>query len=133
MVYVGAIMVLFLFAIMLLNFREQSFNSGSSFFFYSVSLLFFLTIYLKVFPYFYEMEYLFCSNFYYKSIDFLYLIDFCIEDIRVFTSLYLEFNLLLILVALILLVIMVGAISLCLSTKNFLVNKKIKISLRRNA
>jgi hypothetical protein len=79
------------------------------------------------------MEYVFCSNFYYKSIDFLYLIDFCIEDIRVFTSLYLEFNLLLILVALILLVIMVGAISLCLSTKNFLVNKKIKISLRRNA
>lgn len=125
MVYVGAILVLFLFAIMLLNFREQSFSSGNFILFYSASIFFFLIIYFKMFPYFYEIEYNYFSNLHFKNIDFLYLIDFCIEDISVFKNLYLEYNILLILVALILLIIMVGAISLCLSTKNFLIKKKI--------
>jgi len=60
-------------------------------------------------------------------VDFLYLIDFCLEDISIFKSLYGKYNILLILVAILLLIVMVGAISLCLSTKNIL------ISVRRAA
>ena len=52
MVYVGAIMVLFLFAIMLLNFREQAAEVNNSMLFYLVTISFFLLVY------FFELQYI---------------------------------------------------------------------------
>jgi NADH:ubiquinone oxidoreductase subunit 6 (subunit J) len=51
MVYVGAIMVLFLFAIMLLNFREQAIEANNSVLFYLVIISFFLLVYFFVLQY----------------------------------------------------------------------------------
>ena len=52
MVYVGAIMVLFLFAIMLLNFREQAAEVSNSMLFYLVTISFFLLVH------FFELQYI---------------------------------------------------------------------------
>ena len=122
MVYVGAIMVLFLFAIMLLNFREQAAEVSNSMLFYLVTISFFLLVYFFELQYINWIESLYYFELINLNVDFLYIIDFCIKDISIFQSLYIEYNILLLLVAIVLLIVMVGAISLCLSTKNVVIS-----------
>ena len=115
-------MILFLFAIMLLNFREQATEANNSVLFYLVIISFFLLVYFFVLQYVNWIESLYYFELINLNVDFLYVIDFCIKDISIFQSLYIEYNVLLLLVAIVLLIVMVGAISLCLSTKNVLIS-----------
>ena len=124
MVYVGAIMVLFLFAIMLLNFREiQEKFWGKTFpiIFFSlmVSLLYSnISLFLKL---------MLGSNSVYNFaglLDLVYTARYLIDDINVFQELYTVYGLLLIILAIILTVVMVGSVGLCLNFKFSFIKKR---------
>ena len=98
-------MVLFLFAIMLLNFREQAAEVSNSMLFYLVTISFFLLVYFFELQYINWIESLYYFELINLNVDFLYIIDFCIKDISIFQSLYIEYNILLLLVAIVLLIV----------------------------
>ncbi|BBL86689.1 NADH dehydrogenase subunit 6 (mitochondrion) [Paulinella micropora] len=130
-VYVGAIIVLFLFSTMLLDFREITLVNDTH---TPVSFAFFLIFFFSIFFELYENSInclgslgyhkpsLFKQNF--TSVDFLYVLDFCVQDIRIFQALYFDFGFLLLVAALILLIVMLSAVSLCLSSKSVKSRKK---------
>jgi len=131
-VYVGAIIVLFLFSTMLLDFRETFLlhdvnNSPISFgFFIFYFIIIFVELYrnsINCLRSLGEHKSLFFRQDF-SDVDFLYVLDFCIQDIRIFQSLYLDFGFLLLVAALILLVVMLAAVSLCLSSKSVKSRKK---------
>ena len=124
MVYVGAIIVLFLFAVMLLNFRISATYYVENF----IVIIFFLFSYiytnLWIFLSDIEEEYISCKLL--SNVDLSYVVSFCVSDTFVFKELYTTYGLLLILVALILLIVMVGSISICLSAKEPIKSKLFK-------
>lgn len=124
-VYVGAIIVLFLFSTMLLDFREITLTNDTR---TPISFSFFIFFFSSIFLELYKNSInclrslsehnpsLFYQNF--SNVDFLYVLDFCVQDIRIFQALYLDFGFLLLVAALILLIVMLAAVSLCLSSKS---------------
>lgn len=127
MVYVGAIIILFLFSLVFLDFRLQKKNTFdiSLCILVFIALGYFLSINLD--SLFIFLKYMQKENSYlYSDANYDYFYIFFFNDVNIFISLYTKFSVLLLTVAFILLIVMIGSVSLCLSLSkknNFKTNK----------
>lgn len=115
-IYAGAILVVFLFATALLNFRENIRGFVDYNFLYILFIFFWLLLYLKVYYFLnsiekcFSLEYALCNSF-----EKQYIFQFCIDDMMVFMGLYACYGFLLILFGLALLVVLLGTVGLCMA------------------
>lgn len=118
LIYAGGVAVIFAIALMVLNLKKEvGLKIEATLMPYFIFFFFFIIFFLKNLENYIKVNMLYETNKLNKVVDISYVYSYLIEDIAIFKSLYIEYGMFLILLALILLAIMIGCLMLCLNLR----------------
>lgn len=129
LIYIGAITVLFLFVVMMLQLHQDS-HKPSSFFMFTQNFIIYFLLFVKLLAFVYFFTEIFCSSLSLFSFDYFRDIEILASTVRstesdtiYFISLFSSKALLFIIIGLSLLFSMTGSIAVCLSNSKDINNK----------